>query len=73
MDTNKLFERYLRLDMVTRDMLFARLFGRMEKSSYSYGSEAFFKELEQLLNVFDAAGKKETQDGGSDEVEEYEL
>jgi hypothetical protein len=48
MDTTKLFERYLAKDNLTREIIFARLYGRMEKST-RFEADMFFDELEDIL------------------------
>lgn len=50
MDTNKLFELYLAKDTFTRELVFARLYGRMEKAS-RFNAELFFDELEDILEM----------------------
>lgn len=58
MDTNKLFEQYLAKNTFTREIIFARLYGRMEKSS-RYESDTFFNMLADLLEIVEDDGKKE--------------
>ncbi len=58
MDTSKLFERYLAKDNLTREIIFARLYGRMEKSS-RYESDTFFNMLADLLEIVEDDGKEE--------------
>ena len=52
MDTNKLFELYLAKDTFTRELVFARLYGRMEKSP-KYETKKFFEELADLLEMIE--------------------
>ena len=52
MDASKLFERYLAKDADTREIIFARLYGRMEKSP-KYETKKFFEELADLLEMIE--------------------
>ncbi|WP_213997007.1 hypothetical protein [Tepidanaerobacter syntrophicus] len=51
-DTNKLFDRYLAKDTRTRELVFVRLYGRMEKEPrFNAGVAPFFDELENILEM----------------------
>lgn len=51
-DTNKLFDRYLAKDTCTRELVFVRLYGRMEKElHFNEGAALFFNELENILEM----------------------
>ena len=61
MDTNKLFESYLAQSSFTRELVFARLYGRMEKTT-KYESDVFFNMLADLLEIVE--DKKEGENDG---------
>lgn len=59
MNTTKLFEQYLTKDTLTREIIFARLYGRMEKST-RFEADMFFEELADLLEMV------ENKEGGEE-------
>lgn len=61
MNTTKLFEQYLAKNTFTRELIFARLYGRMEKST-RYESDTFFNMLADLLEMVEDEGEGENDD-----------
>lgn len=61
MNTTKLFEQYLAKDTLTREIIFARLYGRMEKST-RFEADMFFEELADLLEIVEDEGEGENDD-----------